>query len=527
MKRKIFAVGLIFLIVLAVQSLALTADEYFNRAAKKYVMENLPGAELDLQEALKLDPGHEKARDLLNEIEREIGKTKSAAPTTTTLPAPVIRYAPTTSRPVVRERPKTQSQLARELLQTGKKLFERGKYSGARDYFLQVYEIFPGHEEAVMYLEEIKKKTASIKEPSVVVPPVVRAQKKGLDPQVLVYAPLSIIIASLVIFIFALLLRRIVLWWRAKYSYCNECGTRNKLDVEFCRKCGNRLMIAELTKEQQAWFGKYSWTKNPFTLEIIPDTFAGHQVELTMILDKLKAKSGHILIIGGLGTGKTTLMRLLERNLTGKFNPIYLIRPPQHYDELIDLVVATITNKTSKTHKYSLYEFQNICAKYKGIIVLLLDEAHEFSEGFEKFLRTLGDLRNVLLIMAGLPQTREKLKRELPALFDRITEHVLLGSLTNPETRELIEKRIINAGGTGLGPFTTQAIDKVFNLSYGIPREVLKICDWTVTQAVRSNRSMIDASNVEEYGKEIEYAKFENATKENLGSEIKENNNEQ
>ncbi|MFH1684060.1 MAG: hypothetical protein ABIA67_04175, partial [Candidatus Margulisiibacteriota bacterium] len=150
-------------------------------------------------------------------------------------------------------------------------------------------------------------------------------------------------------------------------------------------------------------------------------------------------------------------------------------------------------------------------------ILLLLDEAHEFKEEFEQFLRTLGDLPNIYLVMAGLPQAREKLKRDLPALFDRIVESILLGSLTQEETKELILKRIVNAGGKGLGPFSASAVDKIYDLSYGIPRGILKICDWVVTQAMRANKTYIDDKDINAYSEEVEAAKlqdFKNIKKE-------------
>jgi len=303
------------------------------------------------------------------------------------------------------------------------------------------------------------------------------------------------------------LARLLYSWWRAKFTYCNECGMRNSNDAEFCKKCGNRLKFTDLTEEQKTWFGRYSWAKNPFTLNIIPDAFAGHQAEIAMIIEKLNTLSGHILVIGGLGTGKTILLQWLERNLKNKFETIYIMRPASRPDEFIDLVSATLARKTNHTHKYTIYDFQELCKKYKRNVLLLIDEAHEFNEEFEQFLRTLGDLPNIFLIMGGLPQVREKLKRDLPALFDRIIESILLGALTFDETKELIQKRITNAGGGGLGPFSGSAIKKIFDLSFGIPRGMLKICDWAVTQSVRAKKTNIDIADIETYSIEVKHEK--------------------
>jgi len=34
-----------------------------------------------------------------------------------------------------------------------------------------------------------------------------------------------------------------------------------------------------------------------------------------------------------------------------------------------------------------------------------------------------------------------------------------------------------------------------------VPREVIKVCDWTVTQAIKNNKDKIDANDVRLYRK--------------------------
>lgn len=504
--KLLFSIFIFCFLVMSVPANAQEAIDLYNRAVNTYFLGDNKGAIDLLNQALEIDPDHAKSKALLGEIKKEMGLAPSLAPSPALVPAAVSTTTTLTLRRV-----KTREQQAHEFFEEGRKCFDRGEYDLAKTYFLKVYGIFPGHEGVVRYLKEIEQKSLPPR-------PSVRPRSSPRRFKMIQDEPVRALGAAFVLLALPLLLivfiRLAVKLWKSHFSYCGECGTRNKLEAEFCRKCGNRLMVAELTKEQKAWFAKFCWEKNPFTLEIIPETYAGHKLEISTILEKLKTQSGHILIIGGLGTGKTTLLRLLEKNLKGRFSPVYLIRPPQRYDELIDLVSATITNKTNRTKRYSLYEFQNLCAKYKGVIVLLLDEAHEFSEGFEQFLRTLGDLHNVILVMGGLPQTREKLKKDLPALFDRIVEHVLLGSLIREETRELVEKRIAKIGGLGFGPFTSEAVDKIHDISYGVPREILKVCDWTVTQAVRSNRLSIGVAEVEAYSQEIKFARYNVAKEE-------------
>ena len=536
-KSEIRIFILILLLIFSFSALALTADEYYNRATKKYIMEDLEGAKIDLERVLEVDPGHDKAQELLDVVTKEMRNAgiaplpvtePSLAPgfprmTTTTFPGPIRREL----RPILpdeAERAKFRAKIreAHQIFLWGEEYLREAKYLKAQEKFREVLELLPGHVGASKYLEEIASRLKGLPPGALVEakePTLVEKYLEGIG----IGALLINALLTIFILIFIVLVARIGMrWWRAGHTYCPECGARNSKEAEFCKKCGARLIYPELTEEQREWFAKFGWSKNPFTLNIIPETFAGHQAEISIIVEKLNTSSGHILIVGGLGTGKTTLLQWLEKNLTHKFETIYVLRPPSRPDELIDLVSATIGKKTTSTRKYTIYEFQELCKKYKRNILLLLDEAHEFNEEFEQFLRTLGDLPNIFLVMAGLPQAREKLKHDMPALFDRLVESILLGSLDLEETKELIKKRISNAGGKRLGPFTTGAIEKVYNLSYGIPRGILKICDWVLTQAVRANKTYIDVQDIAEYSEEIEEARakeFEKIKEEKIGDE--------
>ena len=61
-------------------------------------------------------------------------------------------------------------------------------------------------------------------------------------------------------------------------------------------------------------------------------------------------------------------------------------------------------------------------------------------------------------------------------------------SLTKEETKELIEKRIKNVGGTGLGPFNDEIIEKIFKRTNGFPRDTLKICGNLVEELIETGK---------------------------------------
>ena len=504
---------------------AMTTDEYYDRASQKYVIGDLDGAAADLHQSLAIDSTNNRSRDLLMVINREkgVGNPPAASPvapaptqvepeTYQPKPAPPARSdAP--ARKVVRKKyvpppppvyPPTilpepaPVKEATLWLAAGKEYLLNGEYKQALTEFNKVLRAHPGHPLATQYARKAKKVLYPAKPAEVPVVVPTPAASAPLGPKLEVYLLIGLELLMLGVLFSALFfaVRFITGLLRGRYVACPECGARCSERTEFCPKCGGRIRVWQMTDSHDAWFKKFNWRQNPFTLEITPNTFTGHKLDIATILEKLSSHSGHIMLIGGLGTGKTTLLRWLEGNLKGSFMPIYVVRPVARPEDLIDMVVSVLSKTTNRTRKYSTYEFQEFCGKYKGTIVLLIDEAHELTEDFEQFLRTLGDLNNVFLVMAGLPQVREKLKRELPGLFDRIAETILLGALSYQETAEMIQKRIAHAGGSGFGPFSASAIEKIHEMSFGIPRGILKICDWAVTQAVEVSRNIIDASDV-------------------------------
>ncbi|MFA5104600.1 MAG: AAA family ATPase [Candidatus Margulisiibacteriota bacterium] len=435
-----------------------TVEDLYQSASNKYFVGDNTGAVLDLKTILRIDPGNTKAVGLLNQI---VNEGKGVERPKEIIAAPPVRK----SEPTRRVAPKRESIRRSQILPPHRDIVEPRNVSAEERSFVEQLSFWS----FIFYLA-------------------------------VVWGVLTLF-GLVTYYLFSNFGHLVNLSWiiskfRKEKIKCYECNKLNPSHAEFCLFCGTRLNISKLTEKQSSWFEMMNWKKNPFSLSIIPDTFAGHKLDISIIMQKLSARSGHVLIIGGLGAGKSTLLRWLENNLKNPFYPIYIIRPPEQAGEVINMVAATLLGRTQRTNQYSLLDLQRVCKKCDKTVVLLIDEAHECTQDFEQFLRSIGDYYNVYLVMAGISQTREKFKREMPALFDRIVETVWLGSLSLEETKELICKRIADAGGQGSFPFTQAAIEKIFELSHGIPREILKICDLVVTNSMDKNLTIIDRDDV-------------------------------
>ncbi|MDD5594067.1 MAG: ATP-binding protein [Candidatus Margulisbacteria bacterium] len=251
-------------------------------------------------------------------------------------------------------------------------------------------------------------------------------------------------------------------------------------------EAGGLKVLKAISEDQRLWYQKMGWHNNPFTLDVHPELLTGYEKEVKEVLGKVNSHSGHILITGPLGIGKTTLLRWLAGKLPkADYHTVYIPRPPIEFNQLVAHIFQSLGYSYEQAKKESdLYNLGQLRKKMKKYLVLLLDEAHEFTIEIERPLRTLGDIDGVNLVMAGLPETLDKLRNEIQPLYERLVLKITLDHLEFEEFKELIKVRVESVGGRGSRPFTAAALEKIFEISRGNPRQAIKLCDNAVSEAI-------------------------------------------
>lgn len=252
----------------------------------------------------------------------------------------------------------------------------------------------------------------------------------------------------------------------------------------------------------------FKWNSNPFTFNILPDLFVGYGNEIHRITYALNSGNKFSLLLGPTGSGKTTFLRHLEKMFSDVDHVIYLPKPPKDPADWIEVfgkiirpnVLKRIFSRGNGIGLYELSEVMN--SKLNGKKCLLfVDEAHEASLDSLEWLRTITDQTNSLsLVLAGLPVFENTLKKDLETFLRRITTRVELSNLSKSETRELIKKRIEDAGGDDIKPFTSETVDHIYEITGGFPRDILKICNDMVRTALEKNVTTIDMHLFRESG---------------------------
>jgi len=231
---------------------------------------------------------------------------------------------------------------------------------------------------------------------------------------------------------------------------------------------------------------------NPFKLEVILETFVGYKSEREIVLNALKNKEKLILISGPTGAGKTTLLLWTFNNFTHK-NKVFLYRPTQNKEELLDEISKKTFNAFEKL--LSIFYKDKIKLLSKKELFIFIDESTFMTDDLIEYIKVLVDHTKATFVLAGLPEFEERLLREHRTFYERISTKVYLRSLDPESGKELIKKRLAYAGNPDL--FTDRAIEEIYKLAGGFPRELLKISYECLLLAYKEGKKIIDIDIVE------------------------------
>ena len=253
----------------------------------------------------------------------------------------------------------------------------------------------------------------------------------------------------------------------------------------------------------------------PFTIEADP-RFMYLSTETRRALSKVsymvEAGQGASIIVGEVGTGKTTL--------ASWFHSRYARRPDfaaAKVDEvpkksgllLLRRIASEFGIRTRRATEDQLNEFRSFLIEKSedGILpLILIDEAHELSP--EQFieLRRLLNFRDprggkaYQIILLGRPDLDINL-REVPDFNDRIATRSSLDPLAPDDTKSLIEYRLLAAGRDTKKEslFTEDAIMPVWRETKGYPRSICLLCLHLCLELLDSDKDRIDAEFVDHF----------------------------
>jgi general secretion pathway protein A len=197
---------------------------------------------------------------------------------------------------------------------------------------------------------------------------------------------------------------------------------------------------------------------------------------------------GFVQLTGEVGTGKTTLCRLLLEQLPENTRVALVLNPKLSPVELLETICEELKLDIAgkKGSLKALVDTLNIYlldAYAQGLrVVLIVDEAQELSIEALEQVRLLTNLETptqklLQIILLGQPELRDKLHQpELRQLAQRITARYHLMPLDRGESEAYVRHRLAVAG-TARSPFSRLGLRALYRRSGGVPRVINVIAD--------------------------------------------------
>lgn len=190
---------------------------------------------------------------------------------------------------------------------------------------------------------------------------------------------------------------------------------------------------------------------------------------------------GFVQLTGEVGTGKTTLCRLLLEQLPEHVRVALVLNPLLSPVELLEAIAEELRIDIAAVRGSlkGLYDALNaflLDAYAQGLrVVVIIDEAQNLSMAALEQVRLLTNLETATqkllqMVLLGQPELRDLLARpELRQLAQRITARYHLGPLDPDDSEAYLRHRIAVAGGVRF-PFTRLAVKRLHAHSGGVPR---------------------------------------------------------
>ena len=262
----------------------------------------------------------------------------------------------------------------------------------------------------------------------------------------------------------------------------------------------------------------YGLDKEPFGDIPDPDLFYSgpeHTRALVKLLHVVKKNRALGLLTGGIGCGKTTIVRKIFADLEAEDNysgSLMTLTQPDFsaiwFNKKIGEMFGLRFDSKGRTEmKLELIRELERRHKANKKTVILIDEANnitnpEVMEEIRGFLNLeLQGYRLVTIILSGMGDMYQKIKGNV-SLRQRVSTIVSLPPLTLTSTKEYINYRLEQAGATGT-VFSDEAHKLIYDFTSGTPRLINVICDNALLEGALLKKKTIEESVIKRVGEEL------------------------
>lgn len=278
----------------------------------------------------------------------------------------------------------------------------------------------------------------------------------------------------------------------------------------------------------------YQLKEKPFSLTPDPKFLylsRQHQGALDHMLYGIQQREGFMVIMGDVGTGKTTLCRCLLDRMEKNVEVALILNPMLSDMDLLrtciqDLGVKSLRgevrepamaggavgeNQPFQEHSANWFDQASMKELIDSLnafllaqhaagktTVLIVDEAQNLSLDVMEQLRILSNLETekeklLQIIFVGQLELNDKLKLpKLKQLNQRISIRYEITPLSREETKNYISHRLLVAGSGARVVFTRSALSEIYAYAGGYPRLINLVCDRALLAGCNKQVDVID-----------------------------------
>lgn len=254
----------------------------------------------------------------------------------------------------------------------------------------------------------------------------------------------------------------------------------------------------------------FGFSGPPFRLNPDPKFFFGsrsHNKAMAYLHYGLRQGEGFIVITGEIGAGKSMLIgHLIDQLDRSNVVAANLLTTNVEPDALLSHILSAFRIEPSGSGKSAeldafedfLYDQMNRGRR----VLLIVDEAQNLPFRTIEELRMLSNMDYegtplFQVFLVGQPEFREKLSgANMEQFRQRVIASYHLEPLNAAETRDYVEHRLALVGWSNRPAFSTDAFERIFEATLGVPRKINRLCNRILLHCSIERLDQIDAEVV-------------------------------
>jgi general secretion pathway protein A len=252
----------------------------------------------------------------------------------------------------------------------------------------------------------------------------------------------------------------------------------------------------------------YNLTKEPF--HITPDPrflylSESHKQALAAMIYGIEKRKGFVAITGGVGTGKTTIVRAyLEKATAADLKVIYVFQANISFKDLVRTIYRELALELATGNLVEMVNGLHLALielyRQGKTVVIIIDEAQNMPIETLENLRMLSNLETpteklIQVVLVGQTELDVLLeKHELRQLKQRIAIRAQISPLSTQDSLAYIKHRLSVAGLSDGSIFDKKALDIILREANGIPRKLNILCDNALITGFGYQKNPVTAS---------------------------------